>query len=107
MHEHNLSISESNITDVKLRIVDDGKDGLLAWASCVVNNSIFLNNIAVRRSRDGSLFLTYPAKRTSGGERYQVFNPISVQAANTIQNAVLARLAVLAKAAAAGSTDTR
>jgi len=88
------------ITDVKVRVVDDGTDGLLAWASCVISGAVKLDNIAIRRSRDGSLFLTYPAKRTAGGDSHQYFHPISVEASQAVQDAVLDRLASLAKAAA-------
>ena len=93
------------ITDVKVRVVDNGTDGLLAWASCVIAGAVKLDNIAIRRSRDGSLFLTYPAKRTNAGDSHQYFHPISVEASEAVQDAVLARLASLAKAAAAGGTQ--
>jgi DNA-binding cell septation regulator SpoVG len=88
------------ITDVKVRLVEHGTDGLLAWASCIVAGAIKLDNLAIRRSRDGSLFLTYPAKRTTSGERYNYYHPISVEAASAVQDAVLARLAALARASA-------
>lgn len=89
------------ITDIKLRLVDTGTDGLIAWASCVVAGAIKLDNIAVRRSqRDGALFLTYPTKRTDAGDKYPYFAPISSEASKAVENAVLARLAVLARAAA-------
>ena len=88
------------ITDVKVRLVEHGTDGLLAWASCIVAGAIKLDNIAIRRSRDGSMFLTYPAKRTANGDRYHYYNPISVEAARAVQDAVLARLAALARASA-------
>ncbi len=84
------------ITDVKVRLVDSGTDGLIAWASCVVSGTIKLDNIAIRRGRDGSLFLTYPAKLTPGGKKYHYFNPISSEAASAVQNALLAHLADLA-----------
>ena len=93
------------ITDVKVRLVEKGTDGLLAWASCVVSGGIKLDNIAIRRSRDGSLFLTYPAKRTPNGDRYHYHHPITVEAANAVQNAVIARLAALAKASAAAAEE--
>lgn len=91
-----------SITDIKVRLVDTGTDGLIAWASCVVAHAIKLDNIAVRRSsRDGALFLTYPTKRTDGGDKYPYFSPISTEASKAVEDAVLARLAALAKAAAA------
>lgn len=88
------------ITDVKVRLVEHGTDGLLAWASCIVAGAIKLNNLAIRRSRDGSIFLTYPAKRTATGDRFSYYHPISVEAANAVQEAVLTRLAALARASA-------
>ena len=97
--------SQLEISSIKLRLVEDGRDGLIAWASCLVNNGILLNNIAIRRGRDGDLFLTYPAKRTMRGEKYNYFNPISTEAAQAIQNAVLARLATLARASATAAAE--
>lgn len=97
--------SNVTISDVKVRLVEHGTDGLLAWASCVVDSSILLNNIAIRRGRDGSLFLTYPAKRATGGHSHHYFHPISVEAADAVQDAILTRLAALAKAAAEGSSQ--
>ncbi len=94
------------ITDIKVRLVTNGTDGLLAWASCVVSGAIKLDNIAIRRGRDGSLFLTYPTKRTPGGAKYHYFNPISSDAARAVQNALLAHLISLAKLSSHGGSQT-
>jgi DNA-binding cell septation regulator SpoVG len=97
MSSENLTVP---IDDIKIRLVDSGTDGLIAWASCVVAHAIKLDNIAVRKSaRDGALFLTYPTKRTDAGDKYPYFNPISAEASKAVENAVLTRLAALAKAA--------
>ena len=88
------------VSNIGIRIVQGGTDGLIAWASCVIAGAVKLDHIAIRRSRDGSLFLTYPAKRTANGDRYNYFNPISVEAADAIEDAVLTRLAALARASA-------
>ena len=94
------------ITDVKVRLVESGSDGLLAWASCVVSGAIKLDNIAIRRSQsDGGLFLTYPAKRTPGGDRYPYFNPISAEASKAVEDALLTRLVALAKVSAPGGAQ--
>lgn len=85
----------AQISDISLRLVTDGTDGLIAWASCVVSNTIRLENIAIRRGLDGGLFLTYPAKRTASGSRFNYFNPITKAAADCIQSVILARLAFL------------
>lgn len=94
------------ITDVKLRIVDDGRDGLLAWASCVVSGAIKLENIAIRRGKDGDIFLTYPNKVSASGIRHPFYHPVNTQAAEALQDAVLARLSVLAKTAFEGGSQT-
>lgn len=88
------------ITDIKVRLVENGNDGLIAWSSCIISGAIKLDNIAIRRGRDGSLFLTYPAKRSPGGDKYHYFNPISTDAAQTVQDALLSRLAALAQLSA-------
>lgn len=103
-HSRTTSQPGLPITDVKVRLVEGGTDALVAWASCVVSGAIKLDNIAIRRGYDGGLFLTYPNKRSGPGERsYPYFNPVSAEAAGAIQNAVLARLAALARAAEAGA----
>jgi DNA-binding cell septation regulator SpoVG len=81
-----------SITDIKLRFAEAGTDGLLAWASCVVSGGIFLNNIAVRQGRNGRMFCTYPAKKTASGATHHYFNPISREAAEAVERAILFRL---------------
>ena len=87
------------VSEIKLRFVEDGKDGLIAWASCVLNGTVVLNNIAVRRGRDGGLMLTYPAKQTTSGTRFYYFNPISREASAVLERAILQRLSDIAGAA--------
>ncbi|MBA4387657.1 MAG: hypothetical protein C0404_06725 [Verrucomicrobia bacterium] len=81
-----------SITDIKLRFVEDGHDGLLAWSSCTLGNTIVLNNIAIRRGRDGGLMLTFPAKQTSAGTRFYYFNPISREASAALETAIIGKV---------------
>jgi len=85
------------ITDIKVRLVEDGTEGLKAWASCVVSGAIKLDNIAIRRSQDGSLFLTYPSKQSRKGPRHPYFHPITPEASKAVEDAILTRLAILAR----------
>lgn len=80
------------VSQVRLRIVENGHDGLLAWASCVLGDAIKLDNIAVRRGRDGGLYLSFPAKRTAGGSTFHYFHPISREAADLVERAIMARI---------------
>ncbi len=81
-----------SVSDVQLRFVEDGKDGLLAWASCVIDGAVYLNNIAIRRGKDGRLMLTYPAKLTAAGTRYYLFNPVSSEAAAVLEAAIVGKV---------------
>ena len=84
--------SPLTVSEIKLRFVEDGRDGLLGWASCVLNGTVVLNNIAVRRGREGGLMLTYPAKLTTAGTRFYYFNPISSDAAAVLDTAILGKV---------------
>lgn len=90
------------VTDIKLRFVVDGRDGLLAWASCVLNGTMVLNNIGIRLGRNGGLFLTYPNKVTATGSRVTLFHPISSDAAAVLETAILAKVRELVGRAVAG-----
>lgn len=89
------------VGEIKLRFVEDGKDGLIAWASCVLNGTVVLNNIGVRRGHDGGLFLTYPNKVTAAGTKVTFFHPISREASAVLERAILQRLAEIAGTAGA------
>lgn len=80
------------VSEVKVRLMDRNEDGLIGWASCVVNDSIYLNNIAIRLGKDGRVVLTYPAKKSKSDSRYFHFNPISQEAARVLEAAILDRL---------------
>jgi len=80
------------VSEVKIRLVDEGTDGLVGWASCVVNGALYLNNIAIRRSRDGGFVLTYPCKRSRSDQKYFYFNPITRTAKQVLDEAILGKL---------------
>jgi len=81
-----------DVSEVKIRLVDEGTDGLVGWASCVVNGALYLNNVAIRRSRDGGFVLTYPCKRSRSDQKYFYFNPITRAAKQILDQAILGRL---------------
>lgn len=81
-----------DVSEVKMRLVDSSTDGLIGWASCVVNGALYLNNIAVRRLQDGRLVVTYPAKMSNSEQKYFYFNPITREAKRALDEAILGRL---------------
>ena len=86
--------SDLKVTEVKIRLVDKSEDGLIGWASCVINDSLYLNNIAIRYSKDGRVILTFPAKKSKSSLKYFYFNPISHDAARILKQAILDKLKV-------------
>ena len=79
-----LLITEVNVTPIK------PQDGLVAFASVVLEESIYLSSIAVNTRPDGSYRLLYPTKKL--GERIvNLFHPISREASRHIEAAIFKR----------------
>lgn len=83
---------ELRVGEVRIRMADRAGDGLIAWASCVINGCLFLNNIAIRRGADGELLLTFPAKRSRRDVKYFYFRPINAEAKEALDRAILGGL---------------
>ncbi|HHS2948417.1 TPA: hypothetical protein ACTEL6_001622 [Legionella pneumophila] len=75
------------ITEVEVILVKPN-NGLIAFASCVVDNNIYLSNIAIHKklSSDGYR-LTYPNKGS-----YTVFHPINKVASHAIEAEIFKKL---------------
>lgn len=76
-----LLITEVNVAPIK------PQDGLVAFASVVLDDSVYLSSIAVYTRPDGSYRLVYPTKKL--GERIlNLFHPISREASKQIEAAI-------------------
>ena len=79
-----LLITEVNVAPIK------PQNGLVAFASVVLDDSVYLSSIAVYTRPDGSYRLLYPTKKL--GERIlNVFHPISREASKQIEAAIFKR----------------
>ena len=82
-----LVVSEVEIIPIK------PNNGLVAFASCVVNGALYLGSIGVHTRPDGSGFrLVYPAKALPYGKTVNIVHPITKEAGETIHQAVICRL---------------
>jgi DNA-binding cell septation regulator SpoVG len=80
-----MQISEVNITPIK------AVDGLVAFATCVVDGQLFLGSIGVHKRLDGTGYrVTYPTKRI-GSHELNYYHPLTKEAGTAIQEAVNAR----------------
>jgi DNA-binding cell septation regulator SpoVG len=67
------------------------KEGLVAFASCVVNNALFLGSIAIYTSlsRPEGFRLVYPSKQLPNGKEINIFYPINKSTGNLISRAII------------------
>ena len=83
-----MVVSEVNITPTK------PNNGLIAIASIVIDDNIYLNSIAVYTKLDGSYRLLYPTKYL-GSKSIGYFYPINRQTSRLIEDAVFKKCSEL------------
>lgn len=81
MKETIMTISEVNITPVKPH------EGLIGFASIVIDNNIYLTSIAIYTKLDGNYRLLYPTKNI-GNRSIGLFYPINRKSSRIIEEAV-------------------
>jgi len=85
-----MRISEVNILPVK------PNSGLIAFASVVLDESLYLGSIGVHSRLDGSYRITYPTKKL-GSKELNLYHPISRDFGKQIEQAVVAKCEQLFK----------
>jgi len=81
-----MKITEIQITPIK------PKDGLVGFASVVLENSLYLGFIGVYTRLDGTGYrLTYPTKKI-GDKSINIYHPINKEASKAIELAVFKKL---------------
>ena len=77
-----------NITDVKIRYVKNGKGKLKALASITIDDVFVIHDIKIIDGKRG-LFLGMPARKCDDGLFRDIAHPISSDAREMIENAIL------------------
>ena len=81
-----MKITEIQITPIK------PKNGLVGFASIVLDNSVYLGFIGVYTRLDGSGYrLTYPTKKI-GDNSINIYHPINKETSKAIEQAVFNKL---------------
>lgn len=82
-----MKITEVEIVPIK------AQNGLIALASVVFDDALFLGSIGVFTRRDGSGYrLTYPTKGNAG-RNFNIYHPIRKDVSDAIERVVLAKAA--------------
>lgn len=83
---YSIRISEIDILPVR------PQGGLVAFASCVINDALFLGNVAIHSRLDGSGFrLVYPVKVLPNGKQIHCVHPVTWEAGKLLEEAVIQR----------------
>jgi DNA-binding cell septation regulator SpoVG len=79
-----IVISEIQVIPVK------PKDGLVAFASCVIDSQFYVGDIAIYTRPNGRDYrLVYPSKTLPNGKRINSFHPIRREAADKVTQAIV------------------
>ncbi len=70
----------------------DALKGLLGWLRFDVNGALRLDGVALRRTREGTIALTFPARRDRQGRDHPLVRPLDSEARAAIERQVLAAL---------------
>ena len=86
--------SPLEVTDVSLHSArpDEAAVGLLGWVSCTVNSSLRLDGITLRRTMDGRLTLSFPARRDRSGREQPYIRPLDRVARREVEYQILRAL---------------
>lgn len=82
MQKMKIKISEIQIVPVK------PQDGLVAFASFVLDNNLYLSSIGIITRPEGGYRLVYPTKRL-GMRNINIFHPINKAFAQSIEKEVI------------------
>jgi len=71
--------------------------GLLGWISATLNNSLQLDGLALRKTRDGRFVLSFPARTDGAGRQHHYLRPLNDDTRRIIERQVFAALAITEK----------
>ena len=87
-------MSENVITEVQFYPVKP-KEGLIGFASLVLNGNLYLSSIGVFTRKDGSGYrLTYPSKKI-GTKNLHIFHPIHADLYEKMHESIVAKVSAV------------
>jgi len=66
--------------------------GLLGWASVLLDGSVRIDGLAVRRKLDGGLTLAWPARTDRLGQRHPLVRPVTNAARRALESDIFRAL---------------
>lgn len=68
------------------------QSGLLGWIAITIAGAIRIDGVAVRRTRDGRLTLSFPVRHDARGRQHAIVRPIDDAARRAIEAQVFAAM---------------
>lgn len=82
---------EEKITEVQI-IPIKANNGLVAFASVVFDNSLYLGSIGIHKKIDGSGYrITYPTKKI-GSKDLNIYHPINKETSFLLENTIIRKV---------------
>ena len=78
-----------NITDIRIRLVNNGSDKLKAVASITIDDELVVHDIKVISGKEG-YFLSMPSRKTSEGEYKDIVHPIKTPVREMLKERIIA-----------------
>ncbi len=89
------------VTEVRIAFIKP-RDGMIGFASVVLDDVLYLGSIGIHRKLDGSGFrLTFPTRRAGDGQAH-VFHPIRKDLSKRLEAAIFSKLKDVMSRADAG-----
>ncbi len=85
------------ISDVRLTATtrENREQGLLGFISLTIDNGLRIDGLTLRRTLEGELTLSYPARRDRDGREHPYIRPTGESAGRQIQEEVLTQLGLV------------
>jgi len=89
-------MSENVITEVQIVPVRP-QNGLVGFASCVLNKSLYLGNVGIYTSLSspGTFRLVFPCKKLRNGKNLDIYYPINSDFANALREHIVSKFQTL------------
>lgn len=82
-------VENLNITDIRIRLVNDASEKLKAIASITIDDEFVVHDIKVINGKDG-YFLSMPRRKTNDGEWKDIAHPTKTEVREMLKEKILA-----------------
>ena len=91
-----MTVDALQVSDVRFKAAPsrDVRTGLVGWISCAVNQALRLDGLVLRRTLEGRLTLSFPARRDSTGRQRFFVRPLDDRARREIEQQIFRALAL-------------